>query len=563
MRVADHRRLGDVFVGDQRRFDLGGAEPMARDVQHVVHPAGDPVIAVLVAAAAVAGEIEALVGREIGLHEALVIAVDGAHLARPRVGQDQVAAAGALDELAVAVDQRRPDAEEGLGRRSRLERRRAGQRRDQRRAGLGLPPGVDDRAAALADHAIVPFPGLGVDRLADRAEEVERLPRGLLHGLVAGAHQRTDRRGCRVEDIDLMLVADFPEAAGGRVVGHAFEHQRRRAVGERPVDDVGVPGDPADVGAAPVHIAVVVVEDVVVGDRGVDKVAAGGVEDALRLAGRAGGVEHEQRVLGAHLLGRAVGRDPGRRLVVPEIAAGTHGDVAAGAAHDQRLDAVAGLCQGLVGVLLERYLPAAAEPLVGGDHQLRAAILDPAGQAVGREAAEDDGMDGADPGAGEHRHGRLGDHRHVDCDAVAALDAELLQDVGEDADVVMEFAIGDVARLARVVAFPDDGRLVAAGGQMAVEAIGGDVEGPVLVPLDRDVRSEAGVLDPGEGLDPVDPFRLLAPEAVGIAHRTRIHLLVCRSVDIGALRPLGRNRIDLLGHDTSRQSLPASRRDLS
>jgi hypothetical protein len=46
-------------VGDQRAFDLGGADAVAGDVDHVVDPAGDPVIAVLVAAAAVAGEVEA------------------------------------------------------------------------------------------------------------------------------------------------------------------------------------------------------------------------------------------------------------------------------------------------------------------------------------------------------------------------------------------------------------------------------------------------------------------------------------------------------------------------
>jgi hypothetical protein len=52
---------------DQRAFDLGGAHAMAGDVDHVVDPAGDPVIAVGVAAAAVAGEILAGIGREIGL----------------------------------------------------------------------------------------------------------------------------------------------------------------------------------------------------------------------------------------------------------------------------------------------------------------------------------------------------------------------------------------------------------------------------------------------------------------------------------------------------------------
>jgi hypothetical protein len=58
--------------------------------------------------------------------------------------------------------------------------------------------------------------------------------------------------------------------------------------------------------------------------------------------------------------------------------------------------------------------------------------------AVGREAAEDDRMDRADARAGQHRIGRLGDHRHVDGDAVALLDAVLLQHVGEAADMLVQ-----------------------------------------------------------------------------------------------------------------------------
>ena len=46
VRIADHRRLGDERVGDERALHLGGAEPVAGDVEHVVDPAGDPVIAV-------------------------------------------------------------------------------------------------------------------------------------------------------------------------------------------------------------------------------------------------------------------------------------------------------------------------------------------------------------------------------------------------------------------------------------------------------------------------------------------------------------------------------------
>src|SRR5690606_28971747 len=55
VRIADHGGLGDEIVAYQRAFDLGRAHAVAGDVDDIVHPSGDPVIAVRVAAAAVAG----------------------------------------------------------------------------------------------------------------------------------------------------------------------------------------------------------------------------------------------------------------------------------------------------------------------------------------------------------------------------------------------------------------------------------------------------------------------------------------------------------------------------
>ena len=228
---------------------------------------------------------------------------------------------GALLHLAFGVDDLRDDAEERPRRRAGLELGGARQRRDEDAAGLGLPPGVDDRAAVLADHVVVPLPRFRIDRLADGAEQAQRFARGLLHRAVAALHQRADRGRRGVDDVDLVLVAHFPEARGGRIVRHALEHQRDGAVGERAIDDVAVAGDPADVGGAPVDVAVVIVEHVLMRDRRVDQIAAGGVQHALRLAGRARGVEDEQRILGAHLLARAVGRHGLGDLVVIDVAA--------------------------------------------------------------------------------------------------------------------------------------------------------------------------------------------------------------------------------------------------
>ena len=88
------------------------------------------------------------------------------------------------------------------------------------------------------------------------------------------------------------------------------------------------------------------------------------------------------------------------------------------------------LTDGLVDVDLEPAGVAAAVAAVGGDDELRLGVVDAVGQRLGGEAAEDDGVRRADAGAGEHGDRQLGDHRHVDGDAVAAPHAELLQRVG-------------------------------------------------------------------------------------------------------------------------------------
>ena len=55
----DDRGLGHGRVVDQRRFDLGGGDAVARHVHHVVDPAEQPDVAVVVDLGAVAGEVPA------------------------------------------------------------------------------------------------------------------------------------------------------------------------------------------------------------------------------------------------------------------------------------------------------------------------------------------------------------------------------------------------------------------------------------------------------------------------------------------------------------------------
>ena len=158
-------------------------------------------------------------------------------------------------------------------------------------------------------------------------------------------------------------------------------------------------------------------------------------------------------------------------------------------------------------------------------------------------------MHRADARAGQHCVSRLGNHRQVDGDSVATADAMRLQDIGELADLRVQVAIGDVPGFLRVIAFPDDRRLVAARRQMTVNAIIGHVGEAVLEPFDRDiVWIEAGVLDLRVRLEPVDALALLAPEGVRMSDGLRIHGLVFCIVHEGAARPFIGDGVNFLGH---------------
>ena len=423
-----------------------------------------------------------------------------------------------------------------------------GKRRDHVTAGLGLPPGVDDGAALAADILVVPHPRLGIDRLADGAQQPEArqvvVRRRGLRRTATSLDQRADRGRRGVEDRDLVLRDRLPEAAGVRIRRNALEHDFRRTDGERAVRDIRVSGHPADVGRAPEDILRLDVEHPAHRQHRPQQVAAGAVLHPLRLAGRARRVEDEERVLGADPFRLAGVGLLGDELVQPQVARRRECDVAAGALVDDDVaDAFAAAHrQRFVDDRLERQVAAAAGLLVGRDHGDRTRIDDPLLQRLGREPAEHDRMRRADPGAGLHRHHALDRHRHVDEHAVALLDAERLEPVREAANPLVELAVGDLRHRA-VVRFEDDRNLVrVAVLQVAIEAVVGDVEQTVVEPLVK--RGVRLVERPRERLVPDDLVaRELRPEPGEVLRGARVHRVEIGLLDV-RLRDEARGRFE-------------------
>ncbi|CAM5721014.1 hypothetical protein STENM223S_03407 [Streptomyces tendae] len=265
-------------------------------------------------------------------------------------------------------------------------------------------------------------------------------------------------------------------------------------------------------GRAPVHVGLrLEVEHRPVRVRRLGQVAAGGVQDALRLTRGARGVEDEQRVLGAERLRGVLAALPVDHVVPPHVAALGPGDVLAGAADDEDVLHVVHPGDGLVHGRLQGGRLAAPVAAVGGDDDPRVRVLDAGGERVGRETAEDDRVRGADAGAGQHRDGGLRDHRHVDGDPVALAHPELQQSVGRLGHLVLELGVGDGAAVARLALEVDRDPVAEPGLHVPVDAVVGDVELAVLEPLgERRVRPVEGL---GGLLGPGQPAGLLGPEA--------------------------------------------------
>ena len=110
--------------------------------------------------------------------------------------------------------------------------------------------------------------------------------------------------------------------------------------------------------------------------------------------------------------------------------------------HNHAVNAVQVLQSG-IDIFFERYTLAASYALVSGNHHFAGRIVDAVLECFGREAAENNRVNCPDARAGQHGKGCLWNHRHVDAYTIALADAPLLERIGETADMILEFLIGE------------------------------------------------------------------------------------------------------------------------
>ncbi len=302
--------------------------------------------------------------------------------------------------------------------------------------------------------------------------------------------------------------------------------------------------DPADVGGAPIDIIILHIKDPLGGVHRVGQIAAGGMDNTLGLAGRAGGIEDEQRVLGIHRLWCALAGDVGSRnlIVPPRVTARLHWHlVASPLDHNAAFHRWTSGQRG-VSVWFQGNSLAGAQHCVRGNQHLGLTVLNPALQGYGRETCKNYRMNGTNAGTGEQGNRQFRDHRQINGNPVAFLHALLLQDVGKAADFGVQHLVGIDLNIVLRLALPNNrGFVAAAVGQVAVKAVGGDVQLAALKPLDFRlveiaVHHLVPLLVPGDEL--LGP---LGPEAFRVVHRAFVdRLVLLKGFNVGSFASCGR-----------------------
>src|SRR5215203_6298172 len=110
--------------------------------------------------------------------------------------------------------------------------------------------------------------------------------------LLAPLYKRANGGGCGVENIDLVTLDHVPETVRRRMIRRSLVHKNRRTAREWPVDNVAMPGNPPDVGRAPVNVVFLEIENKLCRVRDLREIPARRVKDPFRLSGGARSVKN-------------------------------------------------------------------------------------------------------------------------------------------------------------------------------------------------------------------------------------------------------------------------------
>src|SRR5215469_4646370 len=147
------------------------AESVASHIENVINSSYEPKITFFIASRPIPGEITTFKLTPVLLAITGFIAIDRAQHRRPRSANDQLPANIWPDFVTFFIDDGWIDAKERKCCAARLGGSRAGQRRNQNRTSLSLPPRINNRTSPATNRFMIPHPSLWIDRFTHGAEQ--------------------------------------------------------------------------------------------------------------------------------------------------------------------------------------------------------------------------------------------------------------------------------------------------------------------------------------------------------------------------------------------------------
>mmetsp|Transcript_15576 Transcript_15576/g.26065 ORF Transcript_15576/g.26065 Transcript_15576/m.26065 type:complete len:224 (+) Transcript_15576:1003-1674(+) len=165
----------------------------------------------------------------------------------------------------------------------------------------------------------IPLPGLGINWLAHGAKDFQRAQIVVRDGCCIESHEGANRGGGGVELRDLVALYEVPVAAGIRVRRHTLEHDRGASIGQRPIDNIGMAGNPATVRDTCEDVLLLQIKRALRCHHCVQNVTRGRMGHPLGLACGTRRVQNEKVVFAVHRLTGAVRSSFRHPLVHPHV----------------------------------------------------------------------------------------------------------------------------------------------------------------------------------------------------------------------------------------------------
>ena len=226
---------------------------MAGHRDDIVNPTSDPVVSVFVPSCAVSGKEVAGIRAEISVQVASVISENSPRDPWPSAGiKLQAHKSGYIVSFQFFPGLNRKDcrldAKEREGAGTGFRRMGAGKSSQENSTSLGHPPSIANRSFSVTADRVIPLPRLWADRLSDRSHHPQTRPVVLLDPATSSALQGSNGGRSGVEVGELVSLDHVPEPRRVWEGRDAFKEQCGYSKRERAIKQIGMSGDPTNVG---------------------------------------------------------------------------------------------------------------------------------------------------------------------------------------------------------------------------------------------------------------------------------------------------------------------------